>query len=48
MTDLYIRNVPRDLYRRLRDKKELMDCRTWVTFLYEVDRILNEYLEGKK
>lgn len=47
MPNIYVRDLPRDLYNRLKKKKELLDCHTWVTFFFEVDRIVTKHLEEK-
>ena len=48
MPTMYVRNVPRDLFRRMKRLKEYMDTRTWISFFYEMERILREHFEEER
>ncbi len=38
MPNLYARNLPRDLMNDLKELKEIIGCKTWVTLFYELNR----------
>jgi len=48
MPTIYIRDVPSDLYQRIKKIKDLLECKGWVSFLYEACRILEIWLEEEK
>ncbi len=41
--NLYVRNIPTGLYYRLKNLQRHLNCITWESFFYEVDRIMTEY-----
>jgi hypothetical protein len=49
MPTFYIKNIPRDLKKRLNRLKEDLNCPTWVDFLLEVvERVENQLSEQKE
>lgn len=47
MPNIYVRDVPRDLYYELKKMQSILGCKTWVSFLYEVARRVKQELENE-
>ena len=45
MPNIYIRDIPRDLYIRIKKVKKALGTKTWVSFFYEAIHRLEDELE---
>jgi len=44
--NMFVRDMPQDLYKDLRELKKILGCKTWVTLMYEMNRrVRNELRE---
>jgi len=48
MPNLYARDIPRDLYTRIKKVKRKLGTKTWVSFFYEVIHRMEDELEQEE
>ena len=48
MPNLYARDIPRDLYIRIKKVKRKLGTKTWVSFFYEVIHRMEDELEQEE
>lgn len=48
MPNLYARDIPRDLYTRIKKVKKKLGTKTWVSFFYEVIHRMEDELDQEE
>lgn len=48
MPNIYARDVPRDLYTRIKKVKKQLGTKTWVSFFYEIIHRIEDELDQEE